>query len=526
MINPAEALAAAALPRPFSPRSDRGEIAALIEVTRALSGTLDLSAGLAAVLEVLEQRQGVVRSMVTLIDPTDAAGGELRVAAGLRLTSEGWAARFQLGEGITGTVVKEGRPMAVPRISQEPRFLHRSGTRELEDETSFLCVPVLVDARPVGALGIFLRWDPARDYDAALDLMAVIAAMIGQRTKVSWMVQAERRHLVEENTQLREELLERYECSGLIGGSGAMRHLYTSIAQVAHTNATVLIRGESGTGKELMAHAIHLGSPRAGGPYVTVNCGALPPTLVESELFGHEKGAFTGAHARKVGVFERAHGGTLFLDEIGDFDASLQVKLLRVLQQREVQRVGGTEPVPVDVRVIAATHRDLEQAMAAGRFREDLYYRLNVFSIYAPPLRERKADIMILAEHFVEKYASEYGKEIKRISTPAIDMLTSYHWPGNVRELENAIVRAILVCDSAVIHGHHLPPTLQTAEASDTITRGSLSDLVGTFERDLIEDALKTARGSRAQAARLLKTTERILSYRIRRYGIDCRRFR
>jgi Nif-specific regulatory protein len=258
---------------------------------------------------------------------------------------------------------------------------------------------------------------------------------------------------------------------------------------------------------------------------VIVNCAAFPPTLIEAELFGHEKGAFTGANSRKLGLFERADGGTLFLDEIGDLEPGLQVKLLRVLQQREVQRLGGTDMIKVDVRVITATHRNLEERMASGAFRDDLYYRLNVFSIFVPPLRERKADVLLLADHFVQKYSAEYGKQIKRISTPAIDMLMSYHWPGNIRELENVIVRAILVCDESVIHGHHLPPTLQTAEASGTVTRGSLADLVASYERNLIEDALKTTRGNRAQASHLLQTTERILSYRLKQYGIDAGRY-
>ncbi len=262
--------------------------------------------------------------------------------------------------------------MIVPRISEEPLFLHRSGTRDLSEETSFICVPIHIDGRAVGALAVDLRFELDRDYDSSVALLAVVASMIGQATKVSWLAEAERRHLLEENTQLREELRERYEFSGLIGGSGPMRHLYAQIAQVAHSNATVLIRGESGTGKELIAHAVHLASARAALPYVTVNCAALPPTLIESELFGHERGAFTGAHARKTGLFERASGGTLFLDEIGDLDTGLQAKLLRVLQQREIHRLGGTEAVAVDVRVIAATHRDLEKEIAAGSFREDL----------------------------------------------------------------------------------------------------------------------------------------------------------
>jgi len=305
-----------------------------------------------------------------------------------------------------------------------------------------------------------------------------------------------------------------------------MRQVYESVAQVARTNTTVLIRGESGTGKELIAHAIHYNSERSKKPFVKVNCAALPASLIESELFGYEKGAFTGAQNRKQGRFELADGGTLFLDEIGDLDVSTQVKLLRVLQEREFERVGGTETIKINVRLIAATNKDLERAIEERTFREDLYYRLNVFAIFVPPLRERKTDVMLLADYFLAKYAREHRKSIKRISTPVIDMLASYHWPGNVRELENAIERAVLVCDANVIHGHHLPPTLQTAEASGTVIAVTLADAVEKLEKDLIQDALKTARGNRAKAARLLGSTERVMNYKIRKYNVDCTRFR
>ncbi|MGH9903433.1 MAG: sigma-54 interaction domain-containing protein, partial [Pyrinomonadaceae bacterium] len=248
--------------------------------------------------------------------------------------------------------------------------------------------------------------------------------------------------------------------------------------------------------------------------------------LIESELFGYERGAFTGAQSRKKGRFELADGGTLFLDEIGDLNLPTQIKLLRALQEREFERLGGTETVKINVRLIAATNKELERAIAAGEFREDLYYRLNVFSIFMPALRERKSDVLLLADHFLEKYAREHGKSIKRISTPAIDMLTSYHWPGNVRELENTIERAVIVCESNVVHGHHLPPTLQTAEGSGTVTQLSLSAAVEAYERDIILDALKTTRGNRKKAAKLLDTTERIIGYKIIKYGIDADRFR
>jgi Nif-specific regulatory protein len=350
--------------------------------------------------------------------------------------------------------------------------------------------------------------------------------MIAQAVKVHRLIEADRQHLVDENTHLRQELKERYDFSNLVGTSGPMRQVYEQVARVARTNTTVLLRGESGTGKELIAHAIHYNSSRAKKPFVKVSCAALPQDLIESELFGYEKGAFTGAQTAKKGRFELADGGTLFLDEIGDLNLATQIKLLRVLQEREFERLGSTETIRVNLRLVAATNKDLEKAITAGEFREDLYYRLNVFSIFIPPLRERKPDVLLLADHFLEKFSREHGKNVRRISTPAIDMLMSYHWPGNVRELSNVIERAVVVCDANVVHAHHLPPTLQTAEASDTTIKLSLEDMVGAVEKDALQDALKSTRGSRAKAARLLSTTERIFNYKVRKYGIDWRRFR
>jgi Nif-specific regulatory protein len=406
-------------------------------------------------------------------------------------------------------------------------FLNRAGKRDLnKQEITYLCVPIVVKGKTVGALGVDLKFKPDRNYEAELKCLNLIATMMAQAIKAEHLVDDERRRLMDENTHLLEELKERYDFSNIIGTAGPMKQVYEQIAQVAHTNTTVLIRGESGTGKELIAHAIHYNSPRAQKAFIKVNCAALPETLIESELFGYEKGAFTGAHALKKGRFELAEGGTLFLDEIGDMNLTTQIKLLRVLQEREFERLGGTSTIRANVRLITGTNKDLEKAMAEGKFREDLYYRLNVFAIFVPPLRERKADLLLLADHFLQKSAREHKKDIRRISTPAIDMLTAYHWPGNVRELENVIERAVLVCDSNVIHGHHLPPTLQTAQASGTVTTLSLGDAVAAYEKDIVLDALKTTRGNRAKAARLLGTTERIINYKVRKYGIDSDRFR
>ena len=501
---------------------DARRLSTLLEINQALSGTLNLKAGMQRVLAILIRHHGVVHGMVTLL-----RDGELHVEAAEGFDDRARAVRFRLGEGITGQVVQSGKPIVVPRISREPSFLNRMPRRAdvPRQELSFICVPIMVQRATVGALAVDLRFKPERDYDSSVKFFGIVSSMLGQALNVQRLIDEERRRLVDENTHLRQELRERYDFSNIIGTSGPTRQMYEQVAQVAQTNTTVLIRGESGTGKELIAHAIHYNSLRAKKPFVKVSCAALPDSLIESELFGYEKGAFTGANARKKGRFELAEGGTLFLDEIGDINLSTQVKLLRVLQEREFERVGGTETVRVNVRVIAATNKDMEKAIADGTFREDLYYRLNVFTIFVPPLRERRADLLLLADHFLEKFSREHGKVIKRISTPAIDMLMAYHWPGNVRELENALERAVLVCDGQVIHGHHLPPSLQTADSSGTVTRVSLKEAVDGFERDLIQDALKTTRGNRAKAARLLDTTERVLNYKVKKYGVDVRRF-
>jgi Nif-specific regulatory protein len=507
--------------------SEARNLATILETGQILAGTLELNGALARVLETLGRHHGMVRSFVSLIEPE---AHELRIVAshGFDETATRGVS-YKIGEGITGRVVQSAKPIVVPQVSREPLFLDRLADRKKSlkrQELTFVCVPILVNRKALGALGVDIKYAPERDYERATGFLSIIAAMIAQAITVDQLIETDRRRLLDENTHLKQELRERYDFSHIIGNSNPLRQVYEQVTQVARTNTTVLLRGESGTGKELIAHAVHYNSLRAHKPFIKVSCAALPETLIESELFGYEKGAFTGAQARKKGRFELADGGTLFLDEIGDLNMSTQIKLLRVLQEREFERLGGTETVKINVRLVAATNRDLEKAMTAGEFREDLYYRLNVFTIFMPPLRERKSDVLLLADHFLEKFSREHHKHIKRISTPAIDMLASYHWPGNVRELENIIERAVLVCETGVIHGHHLPPTLQTAERSGTITRLSLESAVGAYESDLIQDALKTTRGNRKRAAQLLDTTERILGYKVKKYGIECDRFR
>ena len=325
---------------------------------------------------------------------------------------------------------------------------------------------------------------------------------------------------------LEEELEGRYRFADIIGKSEPMRRLYGLLDKLVASDVTVLIHGENGTGKELIARALHFSGPRKDKQFVAQNCSALNDQLLESELFGHLKGSFTGATRDKPGLFKIADGGTFFLDEVADMSAAMQVKLLRVLQEGTFVPVGGTKPEKVDVRIIAASNKDLREAVLRREFREDLFYRLHVVALEVPALRERLADLPLLVQHFLDAVAQRTAKPRKRLHPELMAAFYEWHWPGNVRELENILERAVLTCDGQVIHGHHLPPTLQTAEASGTVMHTSLSDSVEQYEKDLIVDALKSARGNRAKAARLLSTTERIIGYKVRKYRIDPKRFR
>ena len=331
------------------------------------------------------------------------------------------------------------------------------------------------------------------------------------------------------NRMLREQAAEEtWESPGLVGLSPAMQEVYKMVGRVSMTKATVLIQGESGTGKELIAKAIHNNSPRAASPMITVNCGAIPENLLESELFGYERGAFTGAAGRKPGLVELADGGTLFLDEIGELPPSLQVKLLRVLQERTFVRVGGVESISVDVRIIAATNRDLQERIRQGLFREDLYYRLNVVPIYMPPLRERREDIPLLAAHFVAKFGRELGKEPCHLSPAAMEVLRSYHWPGNVRQLENTIERALVIAGGSAILPEHVEAYLQESEQTEASGIGQLlqwedrtmRELVQEVEREAIARALQKEKGNRLQTAKRLGISRRALLYKLEMYGL------
>ena len=512
-----------------SPSTEQERLATLLQITDALSSTLNTRSALQEVLETLARRHTITQSLIVRMDDD---GRQLHVEAAHGLNRPSHHIHYTLGEGVIGKVVETGKAVIVPRISREPSLVLRAGSREdaQAEEASFICVPIGFDRRVVGALGVNLKFKADRNYERSKAFYSVVASMVGQALKVQRLVAAQHKRLVNENAHLKQELRERYDFAGIVGNSGPMQRVYEQVAQVARTNTTVLLRGESGTGKELIASAIHYNSSRAKKPFVKVSCGALPDTLIESELFGYEKGAFTGADARKKGRFELAEGGTLFLDEIGDVQLSTQVKLLRVLQEREFERLGGHETLKSDVRLIAATNKDLERAIEKGSFREDLFYRLNVFPIFIPRPAPAGQRCCCFRRPFPYPSRPRHGRDIRRLATPLIRprMLTipitgRATRPGLLAVIEE---RAVLVCDGHVIHAHHLSPTLQTAEASGTVMSIALDDAVAAYEKDLLQDALKSARGNRAKAARLLRTTERIVNYKVRKLGIDWKRFK
>ena len=495
------------------------DLAALHAIAKALAQPWDLRDQLEQVLNEMKVRLGMQRGMISLLD-RDSGESWLEVAHGVNL--EGLEISYQMGEGITGKVAQTGRPMAVPNLGKEALFLDRTGARRFlnREELSFLCVPIMYDSRVVGILSADKGTKNVTDLDGELAILSSVAELIAKAVHIL--------ALEEENRRLRRIVNQgRAPSVDMIGHSKGMQEVFGLISHVADSGTTVLVQGETGTGKELVAKAIHMNSPRSKGPLIQFNCAAIPDTLIESELFGHERGAFTGAMRQRRGRFEEAHNGTIFLDEVSELSASAQAKLLRVLQEKQFQPLGSSRVITTNARVIAATNRHLEECIAAGRFRNDLYYRLSVFPIYLPPLRDRGNDIILLADHFVLKYSKEMGKPVKRISTSVIEVFLSHQWPGNVRELENCIERAILLTEGDAIEMIHLPPSLQAKmREGDPTEKGRLSTVILSQERSLILEALKETRGNQSQAARLLGTTKRIIQYKIQKLGIDPAKFR
>ncbi len=495
------------------------ELAALHAIAKTLAQPWELRDQLEQVLGEMHAHLGMQRGMISLLD-RDTGEAWLEVAHDVKL--DGVEITYQIGEGITGKVAQTGRPMAIPNLGKETLFLDRTGARKNlnRNELAFLCVPIIYDSRVVGILSADKGAQDVADLDQEMSMLSSVAELIAKAVHIL--------ALEEENRRLRSLVNQgKSPTIDIIGHSKGMQEVFGLIRHVADSSTTALILGETGTGKELIAKAIHINSARSKGPMIQVNCAAIPDTLIESELFGHERGAFTGAMRQHRGRFEEGNNGTIFLDEVAELSAAAQAKLLRVLQEKQFQPLGSPRLVKTNARVIAATNRRLEDCVASGQFRTDLYYRLSVFPIYIPPLRDRGNDIILLADHFVLKYSKELNKPVKRITTAVIEAFLSHHWPGNVRELENCIERAILLTEGDAIEMIHLPPSLQTKGREEAEKEaGRFSTVIESQERALIVEALKEAHGNQSQAARNLGTTKRIIQYKIQKMGIDPWKFR
>ncbi len=522
------------------------ELAILSEVSQAIGGAMDLGRVFEQIMEVLARELKMRRGTLVLLDKTT---GELKIAAAYGLSpEEKQRGRYKVGEGVTGRVVQTGQPVAIADIRKEPLFLDRTGARAEEKrrgQVSFVCVPLRLEGEVVGAMSIDRDFVDEPTLGKDLRLLQIIASLVAQAMKINRMMMVEKEQLITENLRLRKGLKSKYKFGNIVAVSGAMQEVVATAATVAKSSATVLIRGETGTGKELIASVLHYNSHRAHGPFVKVSCGALPDTLLETELFGHVRGSFTGAIEDRTGRFELAHKGTIFLDEVGGMSERLQVRLLRVLQEREFERVGGVETIKVDVRVVAATNSDLEQEVSKGRFREDLFYRLNVIPIFIPPLRERREDIPFLVEYFLEKYNREYNKNVSKMSQEVLDALTEYPWPGNVRELDSCLERAVVLSQTGSISMDLLPITIRSlsqkgeawapagppeqviADLVEQLRRGhpgGVSNLydrvVSQVERALLLKALEANDYVQTRAARELGLSRNTLRKKLKQHGV------
>jgi Nif-specific regulatory protein len=526
-------------------------LAILNEIGHILSSTLQLRDAFGKMMQIISDKLDMRRGTLVLLDEST---GRLRTEAAIGLTSEEIDRnRFAVGEGITGNVVATGRARIIPDLQSEPDFLNRTGRLAAagvgvgdRQQISYLCIPIRIEGRTAGALSVDKPYVSDEQLRSDHEFLDIISAFLAQAIQINRMVMRQKEELLEENAQLRAQVRDRYRFENIIGDSPAMHEVFATVGQVANSRATVLLLGETGTGKEMIAKAIHYNSPRKDKPFVRVNCGAMTSTLLESELFGHVKGSFTGAIKDKIGRFEAADGGTIFLDEIGTMEPQLQVKLLRVLQEREFERVGDTAVVKVDVRVIAATNVDLQEEVAKANFREDLFYRLNVVSVYLPPLRNRREDIPRLIDYFLDKYNSINERKLRRISRDMLNILMRYPWPGNVRELENAIERAVVLSRDEDFTEDLLPLSVamfaaqrrstQSSESIETIT-GRLADqaiadyelregeiyslVMEQIERALIDRALGKCDGVKTKAADFLGINRNTLNKKVKDLGIE-----
>lgn len=497
------------------------ELSAILHISQLLTSSFDLEKNLNAVMESLAGRLEMQRGCVFL---PNHHSKKLQIVAAYGLSLEEInRGKYSIGEGIVGRVIESGRPMFVPNIGEEPKFLNRTESRPQKSGVSFLCIPIELDGNTLGVISVDRIYTEERgNVDDDLRVLSIVASFIGQFVKL-WenFRQAEK-----ECGDLRSQLAEKFSLSNIIGQSSSFQQVLKAVQKVAATDTTVLLLGESGTGKELIAQTLHYQSHRSAGPFVAVNLAALPENLIEAELFGVEKGAYTGATTRRIGRFEMANKGTIFLDEIGELPLNIQVKLLRVLQEKNFERIGSSKSVAVDARVVTATNRNLLEEIAKGCFREDLYWRLNVVPIVLPPLRQRADDVPLLLHFYIDKFNRIHNRSVY-FTEAAVNKLQNYQWPGNVRELANMVERLIIMAEKDVVTEQDLPiiatATVTIIKAPEPVScvQEDLGSEVERLERMHIVQALKKSNGVQQKASKVLGITPRQLGYRIKKYHID-----
>ncbi|MGV1098015.1 nif-specific transcriptional activator NifA [Thiovibrio sp. JS02] len=517
------------------------ELQALYQISQLIGSALDINKTLSEVLRILHETLRMERATLVLQEDN---GEQLSIVASYGLSKEEERRGiYRPNEGVIGRIFQSAYPFAVPDIHSEPLFLNRTGARAHlpKGEISFIGVPVMLPEAPVGVLSVDRLFGPEISFEEDIRFLTVVAMLIAQFLRLHKTVSHRQKVLVEENLLLKKELRSRFSQHNIIGQCKRIQDVYNYIDKVAPSRATALLLGESGTGKELVARAIHQASPRAEKSFIKINCAALPENLLESELLGHEKGAFTGAIGLKKGRFELADGGTLFLDEVGELPLALQAKLLRVLQEQMFERLGGTQTIKVNVRIIAATNRSLEECVEQGTFRADLFYRLNVVPVVLPPLRERREDIPLLLDHFLRESNRMNSRDV-RLSSPVVQLLCAYHWPGNVRELQNLLERLVIMADSDTIVSQELPsyvtaapettepnapscrmPTAGAGRADtgrESPTAIDKPKSLRDMEKEELLTALKRHGWVQARAARELGLTQRQMGYRIKKFAI------